>query len=342
MVCISCNAISNKCEHFCDSCFIQSCQSSCFMCDYTNSTNESKETWVCKICTYVNENDCKDCQICYTSKDGKPVILSTTPVFKESKDSKEKESKETWVCKICTYVNKNDCKDCQICYTPKDGKPVILSTTPVFKESKDSKEKESKVEGYTGKFLLGNNQPPTGFSQFTFDLTNTCTSLALEIMLLFLFGNPSWKDIENILKKTKNALGHEYLDKVATRLDSNKNVEITSSQTVNGCKLIGTIDVNKCKVLESIKKMKNNTAVIITGNGATFSICRKENYYILVDTHLFDGKGMVVIVSYDTKLLEEHLQKTSNSFNKIDEFDVFDEVNSVHAASFNLLGFKKL
>jgi hypothetical protein len=320
------------------------------MCDYTNSTNESKETWVCKICTYVNENDCKDCQICYTSKDGKPVILSTTPVFKESKDSKEKESKETWVCKICTSVNKNDCKDCQICYTPKDGKPVILSTTPVFKESKDSKEKESKdskekeskVEGYTGKFLLGNNQPPTGFSQFTFDLTNTCTSLALEIMLLFLFGNPSWKDIENILKKTKNALGHEYLDEVATRLDSNKNVEITSSQTVNGCKLIGTIDVNKCKVLESIKKMKNNTAVIITGNGATFSICRKENYYILVDTHLFDGKGMVVIISYDTKLLEEHLQKTSNSFNKIDEFDVFDEVNSVHAASFNLLGFKKL
>ena len=291
MVCISCNAISNKCEHFCDSCFIQSCQSSCFMCDYTNSTNESKETWVCKICTYVNENDCKDCQICYTSK---------------------------------------------------DGKPVILSTTPVFKESKDSKEKESKVEGYTGKFLLGNNQPPTGFSQFTFDLTNTCTSLALEIMLLFLFGNPSWKDIENILKKTKNALGHEYLDKVATRLESNKNVEITSSQTVNGCKLIGTIDVNKCKVLESIKKIKNNTAVIITGNGATFSICRKENYYILVDTHLFDGKGMVVIISYDTKLLEEHLQKTSNSFNKIDEFDVFDEVNSVHAASFNLLGFKKL
>ena len=111
-------------------------------------------TWDCEVCTFINEG-CNDCQSCYTPRNGKPVILSNTPLSNSNDSKDSNESKESQFCISCNAVanqcqhwcsscyQQNELNKCEFCILETVGirnGPSLVNNSNESKESKDSKD----------------------------------------------------------------------------------------------------------------------------------------------------------------------------------------------------------
>lgn len=233
-----------------------------------------------------------------------------------------------WTCAACTFDNAHAMPRCEICSTKR---PVIVDrvcalqkcTEDESKRQSDSARRDAgqhpdnllKISTRNGVVVVHH---PDGYSQFSNGLTNSCALLAIEIACAALTTNClSWGDINDILQNAVNPRENQQVSDAIDRGALKERVRI-QTEIIKGSGWMGCTNGTLGDVMSSLERGgQNAVAAIITTGGATFTVFRIGGMYFVVDTHAFDGKGMVVKVGYSFEdVVVAHAKLVSTSIAK--------------------------
>lgn len=214
---------------------------------------------------------------------------------------------------------------CELCSTDRRGKEKtfynsqdIYDNSPKaaeFAEAKEHLDSENLFESAKFSDALQVLYHPKAMSQFTEKLPNACALLAIKIACKALTTNClSWDNINKILKKVinppQNAQVSHAIENGALKEKVTVLTEVIPDLGLMGC-TNGLLEDVKSS-LESAGK--NAVAAIITTGATTFTVFRIHGKYLVVDTHSFHGKGMVVKAGNSfASVVENHFQHASTS-----------------------------
>lgn len=287
--------------------------------------------WDCGACTFVNIWGMKCCEICSVPK-GEVKKPGNTQVIHQD----DEEKKMSWVCKSCTSENHPTMERCEGCGLNADGSGKCWNPQEFSQDDEEKKDDPTPTPTPTPasnllKFASGGMPEcihhPKGVSQFTYDLTNACAVLALMLMLAALRAKRlTWNVVNECLAACTNPPQNA---QVSDEVEKHSQRMSIKTEVFPGTGYMGTTNGSLADIKRWLEGGGQWLACIITTGGTTFSVLRVPAGFVVIDTHSFDGKGMVVKRgSSFEETVEAHFSKVSTkavqeTFAQAIEFVIF-------------------